>query len=318
MVNFNLGNRKILKISVFVLGAFFVAGIVYGTSTIGTNITTTGTMHVGGSGAVTVFEAQGTASASYLLTGNTLQVGGFASAAYSRFGTSTTGHSNYISSANDVLVSGDLEVRGTVSFGGVASVSGRVFLTGLTSLTDDRSVCASSSTGELELVDGACGTSSIRFKENIRPLNYGLDDLIKLNPVIFNYKDSADSSRLPDRIGLIAEEVNEVIPEVIKFGSDGLPEGIDYPNLVAVNIKTIKELNLKVDRLWSAMIDSVLSLLSDGTLAIIRATDGIFTNIKTERIEIRDGITIYDSVNSQPVCIRSVNNVLALTAGACN
>ncbi|MEK7138740.1 MAG: hypothetical protein AAB799_00995, partial [Patescibacteria group bacterium] len=77
-----------------------------------------------GSAPSTVFEVQGTASASYLLTGNTLQVGGFASAAYSRFGTSTTAHSNYISTTNDLLISGDLEVRGTVSFAGVASISG--------------------------------------------------------------------------------------------------------------------------------------------------------------------------------------------------
>ncbi|MBI2068577.1 MAG: hypothetical protein HYT67_00505 [Candidatus Yanofskybacteria bacterium] len=78
----------------------------------------------------TKFEVQGTASASYLLTGNTLQVGGFASAAYSRFGTLTTGHSNYISASNDVLISGDLETRGTASFGGVASVSGNFFTRG--------------------------------------------------------------------------------------------------------------------------------------------------------------------------------------------
>ena len=63
----------------------------------------------------TTFEVQGTASASYLLTGNTIQVGGYATTSYSRFGISTTGHSNYISSNNDLLVSGDLEVDGSIS-----------------------------------------------------------------------------------------------------------------------------------------------------------------------------------------------------------
>ncbi|MEK9158190.1 MAG: tail fiber domain-containing protein [Patescibacteria group bacterium] len=63
-------------------------------------------------------EFQGTASASYLLTGNTLQVGGFSSASYSRFGTGVTSHSNYISSNNDLLVSGDFEVIGTAAFQG--------------------------------------------------------------------------------------------------------------------------------------------------------------------------------------------------------
>ncbi|MEK7138802.1 MAG: hypothetical protein AAB799_01335, partial [Patescibacteria group bacterium] len=71
-------------------------------------------------------EFQGTASASYLLIGNTLQVGGFSSVSYSRFGTSTTAHSNYISTTNDLLISGDLEVKGTASFAGVASISGNL------------------------------------------------------------------------------------------------------------------------------------------------------------------------------------------------
>jgi len=121
-------SRSIIAL-VAVFSLIFV-GSAYAASTIGTNITTTGKMHVGGSAAQTVFEVQGTASASYFLTGNTIQVGGFASAAYNRFGTSTTGHSNYISTTNDVLVSGDLEVRATASFGSVASVSGVLYLAG--------------------------------------------------------------------------------------------------------------------------------------------------------------------------------------------
>ncbi|MBI2068574.1 MAG: hypothetical protein HYT67_00490 [Candidatus Yanofskybacteria bacterium] len=63
-------------------------------------------------------EFQGTASASYLLTGNTLQVGGYASAAYSRFGTDETGYSNFITTTNDLLISGDLEVNASANFDG--------------------------------------------------------------------------------------------------------------------------------------------------------------------------------------------------------
>lgn len=93
-------------------------------------------------------EFQGTASASYFLTGNTIQVGDFASVAYNRFGTSTTGHSNYITTSNDILVSGDVEVRGSVSFGGVASVSG-VFI-----LAD----------GQVRPGRGGDGTTAFRFQ----------------------------------------------------------------------------------------------------------------------------------------------------------
>ena len=69
-----------------------------------------------GQAPATVFEVQGTASASYLLTGNTLQVGGYSSVAYSRFGTDATSHTNYITTTNDVLISGGLEVNSSAAF----------------------------------------------------------------------------------------------------------------------------------------------------------------------------------------------------------
>ena len=80
---------------------------------------------VGVGGATnTVFEVQGTASASYFLTGNTIQVGGYASVAYSRFGVSAaTSHSSYVTTTSDVLINGDLEVDGKAFFDGTASVA---------------------------------------------------------------------------------------------------------------------------------------------------------------------------------------------------
>ena len=107
---------------VLALTGFFVVG-VYAASTIGTNMVTTGTMHIGDGSAQTKFEVQGTASSSYILTGNTIQVGGFASAAYNRLGTTATTHDHYIAASNDLFISGDLEGRGSLSFTGPASIS---------------------------------------------------------------------------------------------------------------------------------------------------------------------------------------------------
>ncbi|MBI2057468.1 MAG: hypothetical protein HYT63_00570, partial [Candidatus Yanofskybacteria bacterium] len=101
-------------------------------------------------------EFQGTASASYLLTGNTLQVGGFASAAYSRFGTAATTHSNYISANNDLLVSGDLEVRSSLSIGGTASISGSLFVFG------DIGIGTSSVPNELTVVGSGSFTGQLK------------------------------------------------------------------------------------------------------------------------------------------------------------
>ena len=71
----------------------------------------------------TTFEVQGTASASYFLTGNTLQVNGFSSVAYSRFGTNTTTGS-FLTNANDLLISGRLEVDASVQFDKTIQVQG--------------------------------------------------------------------------------------------------------------------------------------------------------------------------------------------------
>ena len=143
---------------VLALAGFFVVG-VYAASTIGTNVVTTGTMHVGGDVAQTKFEVQGTASASYFLTGNTIQVGGYASVAYNRFGTSATTEAHYIAAANDVLIGGDLEVRGTVSFGGVASIANALWV-GTNTMAGNVGVGTSSPTTKFQVTGNASVSSN--------------------------------------------------------------------------------------------------------------------------------------------------------------
>ena len=92
-----------------------------GTTSVLTIDTTNGRVGIGGTPGTT-FEVQGTASASYFLTGNTIQVGGYASVAYNRFGTAATTHA--LSATNDVLINGKLEVDGKAFFDGTASVAG--------------------------------------------------------------------------------------------------------------------------------------------------------------------------------------------------
>src|SRR3989338_10102247 len=134
------------------LMGFFVVG-VYAASTIGTNMVTAGTVHVGGDAAQTKFEVQGTASASYFLTGNTIQVGGYASVAYNRFGTTATTEAHYISTTNDVLVNGDLEVDGSASFAGPASISNTLYI-GTMGKTGNVGVGTTSPAGQFDVNGG--------------------------------------------------------------------------------------------------------------------------------------------------------------------
>ena len=65
-----------------------------------------------------------------------------------------------------------------------------------------------------------------------------------LNGVNFTWKrDSVNS------IGLIAQEVKEVIPEAVAYNEDSKSYGVKYGNLVGLLINAIKELNDKVEAL---------------------------------------------------------------------
>jgi len=90
-------------------------------------------------------------------------------------------------------------------------------------------------------------TSSKRFKKKIKNFKNGLEIISKLRPVMFDWKNK----EIKNDIGLIAEEVNEVIPNLVGFNNKGEIMGIDYGKLTPILIQAVKELQLEVNRLKS-------------------------------------------------------------------
>ena len=87
-------------------------------------------------------------------------------------------------------------------------------------------------------------TSALRYKKYVKPLRSQSDNIYKLRPVHFKWKDNNRED-----IGLIAEEVGKVYPELVSTGINGSAEGISYTKLTAVLIKTIQELSARIDKL---------------------------------------------------------------------
>jgi len=87
--------------------------------------------------------------------------------------------------------------------------------------------------------------SSIRFKENLRPLGGALDLVEQLQAFRFDWKDG----RATDDIGLIAEEVGNIFPTIISRDSKSRIESLDYSKLTAVLVEAVKELAKRVDGL---------------------------------------------------------------------
>ena len=66
---------------------------------------------------------------------------------------------------------------------------------------------------DLYAANGTIITSDRREKENIEELNYGLDEIMALRPVRFNWKTRPGDGT---KIGLIAQEVQQVMGEIVK------------------------------------------------------------------------------------------------------
>ncbi len=111
-------------------------------------------------------------------------------------------------------------------------------------------------------VDGTINTSDRRDKTNIEPIGYGLDEVLLLNPVSFNWKTKSNNDT---KLGLIAQNLLEIIPEVVikpdaKGKNDRL--GVYYADLIPVLIKAIQDQQdiinnqkLKVENLTSELAE---------------------------------------------------------------
>jgi hypothetical protein len=98
----------------------------------------------------------------------------------------------------------------------------------------------------------AFGTpSDIRFKYNIQPLVGALDVITQLEGVRFNWNVDTPSytfTGLDEDIGFIAQQVQHVLPNLVREGLDGYL-GLRERAIVPLLVEAIKELSAKVDRL---------------------------------------------------------------------
>ena len=90
--------------------------------------------------------------------------------------------------------------------------------------------------------------SDISVKENINTIGYGLNEILKMNPVWFNYNDEYKNYGEGRQNGNIAQEMETIIPEAVFTTPSTGKMGINYDQLHAVYIKAIQELNEKLVR----------------------------------------------------------------------
>ena len=81
-------------------------------------------------------------------------------------------------------------------------------------------------------------SSSIAIKENIFDFTSPLEKISKVRPVKYNRKTSKDKKE----IGLIAEELAEIFPELVENDKDGNPTSVNYTRAVTVLFDGFKQM----------------------------------------------------------------------------
>lgn len=142
----------------------------------------------------------------------------------------------------------------TITAGGLTVTAGGATVTagGLTVSAGDTTLVATygktiGATTAALLIDstGLLGTtvSSERFKDDIEDMGDESSPLMDLRPVTFSYKKDPHATM---QYGLIAEEVYEIMPDIVNLDDEGLPFSVRYHDLPALLLNELQKLEQRV------------------------------------------------------------------------
>jgi len=92
--------------------------------------------------------------------------------------------------------------------------------------------------------------SDRKYKENIKPIKSALDKAMQLQGVTFDWKDSESILDIKEDIGFIAQDVEKVLPELVRDNGKG-NLSLRYQGITPVLLEAIKELKAEIDLLKS-------------------------------------------------------------------
>jgi hypothetical protein len=102
-------------------------------------------------------------------------------------------------------------------------------------------------------VNNIVETSSIAFKENINPIENALNSILNLRGVCYDRKDGSEINET----GLIAEEVDKIIPSLVTKDDNGNPYGVKYTKVVAYLVEAVKEQQKQIEDLKKRISDGL-------------------------------------------------------------
>jgi hypothetical protein len=152
----------------------------------------------------------------------------------------TTNGSGTLSWATNTVTLSDETTNATRYLTFAAATSG----TASTVYVSSTKFTVNPSTGVLSTVS-ITESSSIALKENVAPIENALDAIMRLVGVTYDRRDGSKK----DEAGLIAEDVDKILPNLVTKNQDGNPDAIHYTKLTAYLIEAVKSLKAEINGL---------------------------------------------------------------------
>ena len=157
---------------------------------------------------------------------------------------------NLTSGDNNMMLGNDGETSesNTIRIGrNNVPVHTRAFIAGVRGVTTDNADAIEvliDSAGQLGTV-----SSSRRYKREIQDMGSHSEALMELRPVTFKYRRPYADGSSPTEVGLVAEEVAEVMPDLVVTDESGEPETVKYRLLSVMLLNEVQKLRREVDAL---------------------------------------------------------------------
>ena len=124
--------------------------------------------------------------------------------------------------------------------------------------------------------------SDVRWKKNIENIPNALDSVLKMRGVSYEWRadEFKEMKFAPGKnIGLIAQEVEKIIPEIVATNKDGY-KSVEYANLTAVLIEAVKQLKAEKDALEArvSVLEKQQQQMTDLAARLVRLEE-----LETER-----------------------------------
>jgi len=137
-------------------------------------------------------------------------------------------------------------------------------------------------------------TSDIRFKKNVTTIDNALSKVLSLRGVTFNWIDPSSPKRM---MGMIAQEVENIVPEIVFQNPTDDYYGINYGETSALLIEAIKEQQLQMTSQGDLLASQgeTLQSLRDSTstqVNYILATDPLFKDVQDKVADLQSRLDI--------------------------